>query len=206
MARKWKKLTIKCAETLQRAASLQAQRYGVHSPIDEAQCLASTYAIWQKRMDWHDYGDIAFHLIAKWPPDLAYSILYSFREIEPKLTHDPAPLILKAMEEIYYLQPDKLKLRLEITKQIQKLTEDSVERAKMGAKLIAREISVVPLRWASGVYHQLAPTAKPYVEEQLRNFNPQGAEILSKGPHAWLLTFTGLLRILVRVLFGKDNV
>lgn len=203
-SRRWEKLAAKSKEVIQRAASLQAQQYGVHSPIEEARRLALLYAVKRKRRDWREYGDIAFHLIATWPSDLAYMTLYAFREMHSELGYDPVPFILKAMEEIYHLRPENLELHLGMTEQVRRLFDDPAERGRTGAKIIAREISIVPLRWASGIYNTLDPAVKPFVEEQLREFNSHGADILSKGLRTWLLTRAGLARRLIRLLFGKD--
>jgi hypothetical protein len=202
-SRNWEKLTAKSWEAIQRAASLQAQQYKVHSTIEEARKLALLYAVKQKRMDWREYGDIAFHLIATWPSDLAYIILYAFRELHSELGYDPVPFILKATERIYHLQPENLELHIEVTERVQRLFDDPAGRARMGAKIIAREISITPLRWASGIYNTLDLTVKPFVEEQLREFNPNCADILSNSSLAWLFTGSGWTRWLIRVLFGK---
>lgn len=204
-SRHWEKLAAKSREAIFRAASLQAQQYGV-SPIEEARRLALLFVVRRKRRDWREYGDIAFHLIATWPSDLAYMTLYAFREMRSEFGYDPVPFVLKATEEIYHLRPENLELHIEMTEQVRRLFDDQGERARKGAKIIAREISVISLRWASGIYIRLDPTVKSFVDEQLREFNPEGADILSEGSRAWLLTRSGLFDCLISFLFGRDIV
>ena len=130
------------------------------------------------------------------------------RELTPPLQNDPVPLMLKAMEMLYYFKPNRALLHMEINGVARQLMDNHTERAKFCAKIIARELSNVPLRWASGIYSALDPKVKQLVQEQLREFNPKAADILLKGSSSWLLTPTGLLRVILRsvlrILFGKE--
>jgi len=194
-SREWERLRIKCIDEIQRAASLQAYQCGVISFESEASKLINLYRVNWKRMGWQEYGDVAFHLIAKYPPDLAYTILYAFRKNQTMIGYDPVPLILKAIEVIYYLQPKNLTLYIEMTNDIKKLSDYPEERAKKGAKVIVREISVTPLRWASGIFHnEIDPTIKSFIKDQMKDFNPIGYDILMKASRIWLITPIGVLR------------
>jgi hypothetical protein len=204
-SRRWQELSFKARESVGRAASLQARQYGINSFVTEANRLSQIYDIRHKRKDWREYGDIAFHLIATYPPDLAFFILYGFRDVEFKVEYDPVPYILKATEEIYHLRPHNLKLSLNMTGRVKNLFDDPMERAKAGAKLIAREISGAQLSHASGILDLMDSRAKSHIEDELRSFNPKGAEILFKASRAWILTRTGFLRWIMRILFGKGK-
>jgi tetratricopeptide (TPR) repeat protein len=201
-SRQWKRICHKYMDAIQRAASLQAQQLGITAAENEAMHIINLYSVRWKQRDWREYGDVAFHLIAKYPPDLAYIIIYSFRGA--KSIYDPVPLILKAVEQIYYLRPRNLRLHLEMTEEVEKLLDCSEERAEKGAKIIAREISVSPLHHASGILHNEVESAiKPFINKQLSVFNPQGHELLMKASRIWLLTPTGLLKRLTRLTKPK---
>lgn len=204
-SRRWQELSSMAQKLVRRAASLQARQYGINSFVAEANRLSVVYDMQHKSKDWREYGDIAFHLIATYPPDLAFLILYSFRDVNQKIGYDCVPYILKAAEEIYHLRPQNLTLSLDMTNSVKKLFDDSLERAKAGAKLIAREISGAPLRHASGICELMDSRVKSFIEDELRSFNPKGAEILFKASRAWILTPIGFLRWMMRILFGKQK-
>ncbi|MBI3933975.1 MAG: hypothetical protein HY316_04735 [Acidobacteria bacterium] len=203
-ARQWDEHAARCGDTIMRAAAVQGRGYSISAPGCEAKRLAALYTIRDKHKDWREYGDVALHLAAAWPPDLAYSILYALRELQAEIGYDPVPLTLKAVEMLYYLRCERIKLHLERTGRVCQLMDEPVERAKCGARIIARELSVVPLRWASGIYDALDPGMKPFVQEQLREFNPKAADILLKSRSSRLLTRPRLLRLIFRVLFGRQ--
>ena len=212
-ARQWQKNAQKAGEVISRAASLQAWQYRIHSPVEEARRLAALYCIHYKQRDWRDYGDIAFHLIAAYPSDLAFVILYAFRDMQYELGYDPVPYILKATEEMFHFRPENVVLHIEMSEIPRALLTNPSERAKRAAKLIAREISCTPLQWASGIFDAMDPAMKPFVADELRSFNPEAMDILSRGSRMWILTGLGflhflkrLITFLIRLLFGEDHI
>ncbi len=203
-SRLWKRQAEKCAREVMRAASVQAHACGMANIIGAARELARQYQLEAKAADWHEYGDVAFHLVTVWPPDLAYAIIYAFREVKHGCGYDPVPLVLKAVEMMYCFKPAAVTLHLPPTAEWQKMWNDPQERLRASAKILAREISGVPLRWASGIYRALDTTVKPVVLEQVRHFNPAGAAILERCGYSWLFTKSGLLRVLFRTCFGRE--
>ena len=158
-----------------------------------------------KQQNWLEYGDVALHLVAAWPPDLAYLILYGFRELQSEIGYDPVTLVLKAVEMLPHLRCEGVALHLDPSDRVRQLRADPTERARSGAKILVREIVGVPLRWAQGIYRNLDPEMKPFVEEQLRAFSPTSARILMQAGPFWLFTGSGLRRVffrLVKVIFG----
>lgn len=207
--RLWHAHAHRCAETVMRAAGIQGRQHGIDSPIDAARELANLYYIPAKPRHWQEYGDVAFHLVATWPPDLAYAIVYALRELQSEIGHDPVPYVLKATEMMYDFRPEMVDLHLEAAPRTSDLVADPTARATAAAKLLARELSVVPLRWASGILHSMKPTAKKFVSQELQAFNPDGAAVLLGERYRWLLTGTGLVRwstrCVMHVLFGKQG-
>ena len=208
--REWHDHAQRCGETIMRAAGVQARQHGLSDVLSPAGRLIELYGLRDNPRDWREFGAVAFHLVATWPPDLAYMILYAMREIKPPLAYDPVPLVMKAMEMLRHLRSENVTLHLEMGGQAQELAGDPDIRARACACVIARELSGVPLRWASGIYSALELELKPFVQEELKRFNPRAADILLKGNYSWVRTGTGLhrllqrvWRIILRVLFGK---
>lgn len=208
--RDWLEHARKCEQTIMRAAGVQARQHGVHDPTSPAGHLVELYGLRGKKRDWREFGAVAFHLVATWPPDLAYIILYAMREVKPPLDYDPAPLVMKALEMLRHLRCEGVSLRVEMNGQAQQLVQDLDERARACSRVITRELSSVPLRWAGGIYIALDPEIKPFVQEELKRFNPWGAQRLLKGSRSWLMTGAGLslvvrraLQAVYRVLFGN---
>jgi hypothetical protein len=209
--RQWLVHAQQCGQTVMRAAGVQARQRGIRDPLDTACQLAERYKLRGIKEDWREFGAVAFHLVSTWPPDLAYVLLYSLREIKPPLGYDPVPLVMKAMEMLPHWQPESSAFEAEENSQAQQVIRDPDERARACARVITRELSGVPLRWASGIYASLDPEVKRFVQEELRRFNPWGAQHLLTGRNwSWLVTGTGLRlilrhlwRILFRVLFGR---
>jgi hypothetical protein len=143
-------------------------------------------------------------LVTVYPPDLAYAIIYALRDVKPGCGSDPVPLLLKAVEMMYCFKPAAVSLHLPSKILSQKFRDNPQEILRASARILVREISGVPLRWASGIYLALDATVKPVVREQLREFNPSGAAMLGDGNYAWLFTKSGLLRALYRICFGKE--
>ena len=196
--RKWLKHADKCAGLMMQAASVQARQYGItfKSAADQ---LAELYNIKEKKEDWRNYGDVAFHIVVTWPADLAYRIIYSLRDSKLKPNYDPIPLIMKALEMLRYLKYQNLNLHLEPNENFYRLANDKLERSKAAAKIIVRELSCVPLRWSIGIYRNIDPEMKSIVAEQMEEYNKDGAKILLSGSWAWLLTGAGILNILLRI-------
>lgn len=147
---------------------------------------------------------MAFHITVSYPPDLAYTILYSLRGVTG-VRHDPVPLILKALEEMQGFRPSHAQLNMELTGSVHDAFHDSSIRAGKAAQILAREISTVPLRYASGIWVAANPRAQPFIHAALREFNPRAAQILARRPKTWWLTSTGIVRGLLGMLFGKDE-
>lgn len=209
--RQWHEYAEQCGKTILRAAAVQGRQHGMRDPISAANRLAESYNIRNKSKDWREYGDVAFHLAVTWPPDLAYIVIYAFREIQPPIGYDPVPLIMKALEMLRYLRHENMIIQIEMDERIRKIAENPNELAKASAKLLVRELSSVPLRWATGIYRALDSEVRNSVRQELLEFNPKSAKILLKGGFSWLLTGTGLLQILNsiwraihKILFGKE--
>jgi hypothetical protein len=203
-AREWQQRADESSRKIQRAATVQARQYELSDPGSAARTLAATYGMLRKPGDWREYGDVALHLVAAWPPDLAYLCLYGLREMRPELGYDPVPLVLKAVEMLYHLDCGRVELRLEPDERVGRLLRDPEERARGSAKIIAREISVTPLRWASGIFNSVDPDVRPFVREQLVEFNPTAARILAEGTSSRFLTWNGLVQAVFRLLFGRE--
>jgi len=204
-SRRWVRLAATSTELLYRAAAQQGWQCNVPDPRAEAQRLAGLYAIEEKPRQWTEYGDIAFHLAIGYLPDLAYVVLYCLRHVRLNLAYDPIPYILKAIEELPHLRPERVRLHLPMTPEVQAAIASSEERARRAARVLVREICCVPLRHASGIYATMDPAVKPAVEAELRAFSPRAAAIIRGGSMAHLLTWSGFTRWLLRLLFGRDE-
>ncbi len=205
--RAWHAQAEKCAQTVMQAAGAQARSHGIADPVAAASELVERYALRSRQRNWQEFGGVAFHLVASWPTDLAYALLYATREVKPPLGYDAVPLVMKAIEMLSRLRVDNETVHLELSGRAQLLAEDLDERARAAARVLVRELSNVPLRWASGIYTGMDERMKPVVEQELRKFNPRGAPILLGASRAYLLTSTGALRTLSRafnrIVFGK---
>jgi hypothetical protein len=189
---------------MMRAARVQGRSLGLTNPMPLAAELVNRYALTRKQADWREFGEVAFHLVSQWPPDLAYLILYGFREVDGMQGRDVVPFVLKAVEMMPHFNPTSARTQLVAPRNNAQLLTDPHERARSAAKLLAREISNVPLRWASGIYHSMDETIRPFVAEQLKAYNPIGASILLNDRRSWLLTKGGFFKGLMRICFGKD--
>lgn len=200
----WADISSQCTQALYRAAGQQAVQCRIQDPLAEARRLVELYGVDGKPQNWIDYGDIACHLVAVYPPDLAYVILYSIRRLSLKLSYDPVPYILKALEKLGYLLPDNVLLHVPTAAEIQLVLGTPEERSRRAARVLIREISCVPLRHASGIYQTMDRIQKKYVEVELAQFNPRAAAILFRGSSVWVWTKTGFFRWLLQFLFGPD--
>jgi hypothetical protein len=115
------------------------------------------------------------------------------------------PLVLKALEEMHGFRPSFSELKVDASLHNRAEFSGSNDRARAAARILAREISVVPLRHASGICAIADPKALPFILAALKDFNPRAASILATQPKSWWLTRTGLLRGLFGILFGKDE-
>lgn len=188
-----------------RAAAIQGRSHGMANPLLSATRLVADYSLHTRQSDWREYGEVAFHLVYQWPPDLGYVILYSLREVNALKGRDVVPFVLKAVEMLPHFNPIPSRLHLPGPGNKQQLWTDPDERSRAAAKLLARELSNVPLRWASGIYRSMDGTIKPFVAEQLKTYNPAGSAILFGKQHEWLLTKSGLLKAIMRLCFGGDS-
>jgi len=205
-SRRWQKSIKQNSKTIARAASLQARQLRINSPIEEAQKIANIYNLHTKRMHWEEFGDISFHLLIRYPPDLAYFTLYAFRELPTTLQYDPVPLVLKAVEMIAYLNPSVFTTSLENLKgneELDKLINSSAYRARKAAKILVRELSVTPLQFASGIFKSTDNNMKHLILEELKSFNPNAADIILKSSAQSLFTKVGIIKFISRLLFGK---
>ena len=103
-ARQWREHADRSRETIMRAAAFQASQHRLHNPLTSTRHLATLYAMSAKQQNWLEYGDVALHLVAAWPPDLAYLILYGLRELQSEIGYDPVPLVLKAVDMLPHLR------------------------------------------------------------------------------------------------------
>jgi hypothetical protein len=200
-ARQWSIQSSKAHELIIRAANIQAVQRGIDLE-QEATRLARGYRLAQKPADWRDYGDIAFHLVAAYPPDLAYLLVYTISRLNLGRRVGRAPFMLKAIEQLYAVRPRRFTLQVTMSDDNALLWQDPVERARRAARVLVRELSTVPLRYASGAYHQINSATKPYVDEELASFNPAAAALLPKSK-AWVFTPQALGRAFFRILFGQ---
>lgn len=194
---------------IQRAAYLQAQVCGIRSPEEEINRLNNLYNISNKSRDWRDWGDIAFHFAASYPPDLAYLLIYALRQLQPVLGYDPVPYVFLAVQNLHRFRPDRALLRVERMAELEPFFSDSPTRSRAAAKLITRELSVTPLRHASGILACLDESIRLLALKELQHFDPEGATMLSRGNRMYLTTGAGLLRFALRgmsrLLFGKED-
>jgi hypothetical protein len=195
----WHEQQQKVHTALHRAAHLQAEQLKIPQVIEESRRLLATYET--GRRTWSDCGDLALHLAAAYPPDLAMLVLYGLREVDA--SWDPVPHVLTAMERLYHYRADREASALLDTPQMQILRHDRRERARCAARVLAREVSVTDYRTACGIYADFDSDVRPFLDEALRQFNPTGAAILSSQAGAWRLTRLGLVKWLVRVVFGR---
>ncbi len=205
LSRRWDKIAKESAEAVLRAAHHQAYLQRISDYREEARCLSKLYSLEQRPSKWQEYGEFALHLAVSYPPDLAYTILYGLRDAMPGVRFDPAPLALKALEEMHHFRPSNASLRLELTPGIIEAIRNPSVRAERAAHVLVREISCVPLRHASGIWNAMNPTAKPFVRAAMNAFNPRAARILSEEPKTWWLTPAGFLRGLFQMIFGEDQ-
>jgi hypothetical protein len=205
LSRRWRRISKEATEAIFRAAGHQARTIGIRDPAKESARLVELYKLQRRAPRWQEFGDLGLHLTVSYPPDLAYVVLYGLRGVVPDLGYDPVPLLLKALEEMYGFRPSRTQLQTDAS--ILGLDEfNSPEgRAKKAAQILARELSTVPLRYASGIWVAADPKAKPFIYAALSDFNPRAAKILSARPKTWWLTPTGAARGLLGILFGKDE-
>ncbi len=156
---------------------------------------------------WQDHGDVAFHLAAAYRPDLAYCLVYAFRDIRER--PDPVPLIMTALEHLIHLRPTTISIHLPATVDLENLRRNPRELATRGARILAREVSVAPYAHATGIYAHWDSAAKSILVDALREFNPDGAAVLAKDSKAWMRTGTGFLsgtlHVLWRIFFGRAD-
>lgn len=200
-AGRWRELAERASSLIVRASQQQRVQARIGELSQEVRRLSNLYDVPRKKPDWRDYGDLALHLAAAYPPDLAYVIIYGFRELVSG--SDPVPLIMMALEKLYYLRPDQLILQLDASAATHDLCRSAAARAERAMRILAREVSTTPYPYATGICDRFDPRIKPFLFQALLQFNPEGAPMLSKGPKAWMRTGVGVKRLLWRVLFGQ---
>lgn len=208
LSRQWAELAARAAPLVVRAAQEQARL--AHLDIDsEAERLWTLYEMANKPPQWRDYGDIALHLAVSHPPDLAYALVYALRERGKSAGVDPVPMILTAVERLFFVLPGNLRLHLD--RDLEAVREPPPERARRAMRILVREVSVTSYPHAAGIWRQIDARLQPFLREALAEFNPRGAEILARSGGAWLQSSAGvrnaLLRLrkwLLRMLFGKE--
>lgn len=205
LSRRWRRISKEATDAIFRAAAHQAQAAGIRDPAKEAARLAGLYSIVRRPRRWQEFGEVAFHIAVSYPPDLAYTILYNLRGCLADQRYDPVPLILKALEEMQGFKPSHAQLHTGPSGSGQAAFHDSSVRAGKAAQILAREISTVPLRYASGIWVAANPRAQPFIHAALKEFNPRAERILSARPRTWWLTPTGAVRGLLGILFGRDQ-
>lgn len=187
-----------------RAAQQQLLQRRIGKLETEARKLWDLYGIGQKAADWRDYGDVALHVAGAYPPDLAYVLIYSLREIGRGTKSDPVPNIMAALEGLYFARPDRWKLHLDGVDFDREILESAEKRAERALRILVREVSAAPYRYATGIYARFHPRLKPLLIHLLAELHPAGAEILSNESRAWMRTWTGVKSLIARVLFGKE--
>jgi hypothetical protein len=202
--RRWNRISKEATEAISRAAAHQCHAAGFPDPLSESKRLAAIYSIDGGRRTWQDFGEVAFHLMVTYPPDLAYVILYGLREVS-RAGNDPVPLVLKALEEMYGFRPTCANLSPDAAGRYDDAFTRAEKRAELAAHILARELSTMPLRYASGVWTSANEKARPYIHAALVNFNPRAAQLLERSPRAWILTPVGIVRSIVELLFGRDE-
>ena len=205
--RRWWRVAQKAGDTIMRAARIQGQQKGIRSVRDEAERLGKLYAIEDKGKTWKDYGDIAFHLIASYPPDLGFMVVYGFQVFQQKRGFEPIPFLFKAIEQSRYLNLQfwpQCQNELGHLEDFKLLANNLDERARKAAKLLARELSGAVLTNASAIFHfDMDPRMKPLVMEEFKKFNPEAAKILDKSKYYWLFTGSAALKYFSHLVFGK---
>lgn len=202
-SRRWRRISKEATEAIFRAAAHQAHAAGINDPRSESNRLAAIYSIESSRRRWQDFGEVAFHLMVSYPPDLAYVVLYGLREAQ-RVRNDPVPLVLKALEEMYSFRPSQAKLSSDISARLDEVFTSPHKRAECAAQILARELSTVPLRYASGIWITANQKARPFIHAAFTSFNPRAAQILARRPKNWILTPSGIGRKLFELLFGRD--
>jgi hypothetical protein len=163
-----------------RAAQYQAQLHRVTDPGQEMVRLLASYGLIHTPADWHEYGGLALHLSVAYPPDLALALLYSIREVKPRVQRDPRPFVLKALEEMVEFRVSTAPVPLQLHPNAELATRGPEDRARRAAQILAREISSLPLRQASSIWDIAGPRSKPFLREALESFNPRAAAILAQ--------------------------
>ena len=77
LSRRWRRISKEATDAIFRAAAHQAQAAGIRDPANEAKRLAGLYSIERRAPRWQEFGELGFHITASYPPDLAYTVLYS---------------------------------------------------------------------------------------------------------------------------------
>jgi hypothetical protein len=207
LSRQWGELAARAAPLVVRAAQEQARQ--AHLDIDgEAKRLWILYEMANKPRQWREHGDIALHLAVSHPPDLAYALVYAIREQGKSAGIDPVPMILTAIERLFFVRPENLRLHLD--RHLDAAREPPRERARRAMRILVREVSVTSYPHAAGIWREIDERLRPFLREALAEFNPRGAEILARSGGAWLRSRAGarnaLLRLrkwLLRMLFGN---
>ncbi len=190
-SRSWNERALRISQQIQRAAALQAQARAVRSAEEEASRLNDYYGIWAKRRDWRQFEDVAFHIAASYRADLGYLLIYALRQYQTSLGYDPVQYVFFALQNLHLFRPYYVSRCVELIPEAEVFSRDSRTRGRAAAKLIVRELSTVPLRWASGIFAGLDATMRELVLEELQRFNPEGARILSRGSRGHLLSRVG---------------
>jgi hypothetical protein len=203
-AEAWKSLSEKSSELILRAAQQQLHQARIADSGEEAARLWKLYGLSGARTDWREFGAIAFHFSAAYPPDLAYLLIYNLRKVAEGFKADPVPRILTALENLGTFRPEKTIIHLEKSFEIARLYHSPRDRRAQALRILVREISSAPYPYATGIFDRLDAAAKPVVLDAMKQYNPRAAIILAKGSRAWMRSPTGIFRLLWRLLFGRE--
>ena len=203
-ARRWARISEEAQDAVARAASHQAQLRGISDPTHEIARLLALHGLSHTPPNWQEYGGLALYLAVAYPPDLAYFVLYSARHVGPAVPRDLVPYVLKALEEMVNFRVPHVPVVLRDYPDAEVAARSPEWRAEKAAHVLAREISCVPLRYASGIWEIVNPRAKPFLRSAIEAFNPRAAAILARGSRAHFMTPAGVARGVFRLMFGKD--
>lgn len=78
-SKRWDDKAKHAGELIIASARLQQQQARIAEPLDEARRVWALYKVGSKKQAWTEFGDVAFHFAAAYPPDLGYFLIYAMR-------------------------------------------------------------------------------------------------------------------------------
>ncbi len=200
----WKSLSQKSSELILRAAQQQLHQARIADSGEEAARLWKLYDLSGAGTDWREFGAIAFHFSAAYPPDLAYILIYNLRKVAQGFKADPVPRVMHALANLGAFRPENAIIHLGKFPEMERLYNSPRDRRTQALRILVREISSAPYPYATGIFDGLDDAAKLVVLNLMKQYNPRAAIILAKGSRAWMRSPTGIFRLLGRLLFGRE--